>query len=338
MSTDVGNDRADDECGFVGRHDETVMRERSELVVTVVDGQDRGTDTSCVRDTFEQLLGCCIRRDDEHRLVRPAASSRANVTDRCGGASAGGAQRTQSRRQLRDAGEARLVVEMRGEVPRLLGGRPDEQQAAGSRARPAQGRGERTGAIDPPAGPQQLTQRVHTVGVHAPMLPVEEVSPAAATRAGVSGRRAPRRDRSGRPRRRRTPGRRSARAVRRSAYCFTNRGIGPARSPAMSCQTSTCPSQSTPAPMPIVGIGELGRDPLGDVGGDHLQHDGERSGLLQRERVEHHPVAGVTPPLHPVAAEPVLALRGEPEVRHHRDARRDQRARPAVRPERRPRA
>ena len=92
----------------------------------------------------------------------------------------------------------------------------------------------------------------------------------------------------------------------------------------MSCQTSTCPSQSTPAPMPMVGISQLGGDPLGDVGRDHLQHDREGTGLLQGEGVADDLVAGVPAALHAVATEPVLALRGEAEVRHDRDPRGDQ--------------
>ena len=46
---------------------------------------------------------------------------------------------------------------------------------------------------------------------------------------------------------------------RTSAYGLTNRGLPPRFIPAMSCHTSTCASQSGPAPMPIVGIDQLGR-------------------------------------------------------------------------------
>ena len=37
------------------------------------------------------------------------------------------------------------------------------------------------------------------------------------------------------------------------AYCFTNFGMRPVVRPAQSVQTSNCPSQCGPAPMPIVG-------------------------------------------------------------------------------------
>ena len=124
----------------------------------------------------------------------------------------------------------------------------------------------------------------------------------------------------------------------------------------MSVHTRTCASHSGPAPMPTVGTGmsavtrlatcpghvlpdqHLGVDvgtradadrgdgqPLRhlgrDLGDDHLEHDGERAGLGDGAGVGEQLLGGVLPAaLHAVAAEGVLALRGEAEVRHHRDA------------------
>jgi hypothetical protein len=56
------------------------------------------------------------------------------------------------------------------------------------------------------------------------------------------------------------------------------------------------------------------------VAGHHLQHHRERPGIGDRVRVGHHVLGGVPTALHAVAADGVLALRCEPDVRHHRDA------------------
>ena len=133
----------------------------------------------------------------------------------------------------------------------------------------------------------------------------------------------------------------SVRTPARSAYRLTKRGALPVRRPAMSCQTSTWASVSGPAPMPTVGIGSSCGDPLGDLAGHHLQHHRERAGLGDRARVGDHLLGRVAAALHPVAAERVLALRGEADVRHHRDAgagdRRDLRRARAGRPPASPR-
>ena len=93
----------------------------------------------------------------------------------------------------------------------------------------------------------------------------------------------------------------------------------------MSCQTSTCASHAGPAPMPIVGMCSVLGDLRRDVGRHHLEHDGERTGVLQRLRVLEQPVRRlVAASLHAVAAERVDRLRGEADVRHHRDAGRDE--------------
>src|SRR5690606_38824705 len=70
---------------------------------------------------------------------------------------------------------------------------------------------------------------------------------------------------------------------------------------------------------------QLVGDLLRYLGGDHLHHHGERTGLLQRQRVGEKFVAGVVAALHPVAAQRMLRLGREADVRHHRDARVGQR-------------
>src|SRR5918994_420732 len=57
----------------------------------------------------------------------------------------------------------------------------------------------------------------------------------------------------------------------------------------------------------------------------HLEHHREGTGRLQSDGVFQQLVGGVAPTLHPVAAERMLALWGEAEVRHPRNPRRDER-------------
>ena len=106
----------------------------------------------------------------------------------------------------------------------------------------------------------------------------------------------------------------------RSAYCLTKLAIRPVRRPKASCQTSTWPSHSAPAPMPMVGMASSLVICAGDVAGHHLHHHGERAGVLDGVGVGEHPLGRVAAALDPVAAEGVLALRREADVGHHRDA------------------
>jgi voltage-gated potassium channel len=64
--------------------------------------------------------------------------------------------------------------------------------------------------------------------------------------------------------------------------------------------------------------------PRGQLGRYAFQHDRERPGRLQQLRVVQQPLAVLAAALHPVTAEGVDRLRGEPEVGHHRDAGRHQ--------------
>ena len=72
--------------------------------------------------------------------------------------------------------------------------------------------------------------------------------------------------------------------------------------------------------MPMVGITSSLVICAGDVAGHHLHHHRERAGVLDGVGVGEDPLGRVAAALDPVAAEGVLALRGEADVGHHRDA------------------
>ena len=76
--------------------------------------------------------------------------------------------------------------------------------------------------------------------------------------------------------------------------------------------------------MPMVGMVTASVTRAASSAGHALEHDRERARGLQRLGVVQQPVAVLAPALDPVAAERVDRLRGEAEVRHHRDAGRDQ--------------
>ena len=106
----------------------------------------------------------------------------------------------------------------------------------------------------------------------------------------------------------------------------------------MSCQTSTWASQSGPAPIPIVGIARLAVTSAASRAGTHSSTTANApaacSALASRSSV----LAVLAAALHPVAAERVDRLRGEPEMGHHRDAGRHQFLGLRQHPVRRPRA
>ena len=95
----------------------------------------------------------------------------------------------------------------------------------------------------------------------------------------------------------------------------------------MSWKTSTCPSQAAPAPIPIVGIGQLGGDAAGDRGRHALEHDREAAGRLERPCVGDE-LAGLRrrPALGLEAAEHRRRLRRQADVAHHGHAGADDRA------------
>jgi hypothetical protein len=88
----------------------------------------------------------------------------------------------------------------------------------------------------------------------------------------------------------------------------------------MSCQTSTWASQLGPGADADGRDGQLAGDLGGQLRGHHLHHDGERTGLGDGDRVVDGLLGGVAAALDPETAQAVDALRGEADVRHHRDA------------------
>ena len=88
----------------------------------------------------------------------------------------------------------------------------------------------------------------------------------------------------------------------------------------MSCQTSTWASVSGPAPMPMVGIGELLGDRLATSPGTISSTTANAPASATARASARTSSRLVAAALHPVAADGVLALRGEADVGHHRDA------------------
>ena len=261
---------------------------------------------------------------------RRAASSRANVTERCGGACGGGSHRT-------SVGDSSGMPASRDSSSRCAARCHGSSVGVPTRSRPpgwwVDRRRVAANALVRSTHPVLASSSRSTCTRSASTCTACRCRrPPGGTDARVSGRCAPRRG----SRAAHVVGERRRRVGEHGAQVGVPLDEPRQRcrraGPAMSCQTSTWASQSGPAPMPIVGIAQLLGDPLGDVGGHHLQDDRERAGLLERAgRRSTSVVARVAAALHPVAAEGVLALRGEADVRHHRDARSAISARPAAR-------
>ena len=115
-------------------HPQTLVGKALELGVAGIEREYGGADPACIGHPFEQLFRCGVRRDDENRLassdlfqsLQPDCQMRRRV----------GRRRPphQHRREPWQIRPARFVVEMRGEVPRLLCRGADQQQSARPRA------------------------------------------------------------------------------------------------------------------------------------------------------------------------------------------------------------
>lgn len=70
------------------------MGQGVQIAVTAVQGQHRGTVPAGVVHPLQQLGPRLLRRDDQQRLPRPAATSRPSPTARCAGAPPGTRCRT----------------------------------------------------------------------------------------------------------------------------------------------------------------------------------------------------------------------------------------------------
>ena len=68
---------------------------------------------------------------------------------------------------------------------------------------------------------------------------------------------------------------------------------------------------------------ESGGDLCGDIRGHHLEYHGKSTGLLHRERVSHQGPGALAATLDDVPAQSVLTLRGEADVAHDGDTRRN---------------
>ena len=104
------------------------------------------------------------------------------------------------------------------------------------------------------------------------------------------------------------------------AYCSTNFGMRPRVNPAQSLHTSSWPSQCGPAPTEIVGIVSSAVTLPAISDGTISSTTANAPASSTAWASSSSGCARVAAALDDVAAEAVLALRGEPDVGHHRDA------------------
>jgi NADPH-dependent F420 reductase len=153
------------------RDDELLVRQALQVAVAAVDGEERGADPTGVGQPLEQVLGGVVRRDDEQRLTASRGLDPVESDGQMLRRTRWWRPADQGRRQGRDAGEARLVVEVRGEVPRFVRRRTHEQQAVAVVGRSAQRSREATGAVDPPRAREHVAQQPRRRLVHGGIVP-----------------------------------------------------------------------------------------------------------------------------------------------------------------------
>src|SRR5262249_22644058 len=104
-----------------------------------------------------------------------------------------------------------------------------------------------------------------------------------------------------------------------SAYFLTNFAVCGV-SPAMSCHTSTCASHRGPAPIPTVGTDRLSVTRAANSAGTHSSTT-ENAPAASRALAPCSTRRPSSPrAVHRSPAEGVHRLRGQPQVRHYRDA------------------
>ena len=123
-------------------------------------------DLAGVVDPLEQGDRGAVLGDDEEGLA-PLRGLQPGQADRQVRGRAGGRGPAHQRgRQRRDAGQAALIVQVRGQVPRLEVGGAHDEQSAGRLGRRPQRAAEVPGPLQPAGSGQQRTQRSDLVSVH----------------------------------------------------------------------------------------------------------------------------------------------------------------------------
>ena len=152
-------------------HDKPIVGKLTELVVAVIDREDRGADAAGVGDPLEKTLRSGLWCDDEQRLASPHRPQPVQTHAQVWRRVAGWRPPHQGRGELQPTGETRLVVEVCRQMPRLLLGGPHQKEAAASEARLVQRTREAPAALDPARRREQLAQHLHPRGVHLAIVP-----------------------------------------------------------------------------------------------------------------------------------------------------------------------
>jgi hypothetical protein len=123
-----------------------------ELRIALIERKDRGPIPPRVADPLEERDRRGGRRHDEDRLAPPCRFQPLQANSQVGRRVLGNLPAHKRGRQLGYPGQPAFLVQVRGEVPRLLGGRADKQQPSrrpGGLAQPAR---EGAGAVEPSGG------------------------------------------------------------------------------------------------------------------------------------------------------------------------------------------
>jgi hypothetical protein len=107
------------------------VRELAELGVSLVEGQDRRSDPTGVRNALEQPVRCCVRRHDEHRLAPTDGLEAVETESEVRRCVARRSPAHKGGRELCAAGVPGLVIEVGREVPGLLLRCADQQESTG---------------------------------------------------------------------------------------------------------------------------------------------------------------------------------------------------------------
>ncbi len=112
-----------------------------------------------------------VLADHEERLAAPGGFQPGQPDAQVRGGTGWRRPPDQGRREAGQVGQAALLIQVRGQVPWLVGRRAHHEQAAGRPRRSAQRTRKGLGPLQPPARAKQLPHDSHLVGIHPSMVP-----------------------------------------------------------------------------------------------------------------------------------------------------------------------
>ena len=149
-----------------------LVGQRVKLRIALVEREDGGPGPPCVVDALEQRDRRGRRRHDEERLAPLGGFQPLQTDPQVRRRALGDPPADERGHQLGNPGQPAFLVQVSGEMPGLLVGGADQQEAALRAGGLAQPLRERSSPLEPSGRGKERTERGHLVRVHVSMVPL----------------------------------------------------------------------------------------------------------------------------------------------------------------------